>query len=197
VASDDDVILTQLAELRRDVDQLSALRGDLREVTGVVADVGLKVDELAAAMDDLQREAVGTARSAWCWPDLDDKAAERAWETLTTWMRTYLLERYPLTRRELYPCWYRHPDAVDALSALFATWHGAYRNPEADPDRAGAWLERWLPAALRQLHEALHSCTRKEHVPPGPYEEQIAALFGDDFASAIAEDISYRPTRDG
>ena len=196
MASDDDLILTQLAQLQSDVEQLVALRGRVRDLSAVTANLGVKVDALAAAVADVAHAPQRGAGPVWCWPDLDADAAQQAWTTLTTWMREYLLDRYPLARRAVYPCWYRHPEAVDALSALFATWQTAYHDASADSDRAASWLERWLPAALRQLNEALHSCTRKEHTVPGPHGELVDGVLGAGLREAIAADVAHRPMRE-
>jgi hypothetical protein len=79
------------------------------------------------------------------WTALDADAAAQHWQHLTSWV-DWLREHYQL--REAVPaCWYAHPPLLEELSALQASWHGAYLDPDARAGDGSAWhdlLERTL-----------------------------------------------------
>jgi hypothetical protein len=149
-------LVVDLAELRMQVDELHSVRDQLRTIAATVATVREQLDRLEADA------AVVRPRIVW-WPSLDPDDAGRAWAALTEWIDDVLLRRYPDAARVLYPCWDRHPDVVDALTALHATWRAAYQVPTAPPVDAAMWLDRWLPSLLGHMRAGLRSCERSAH----------------------------------
>lgn len=95
---------------------------------------------------------------AWWWPALTAKDTAKAAERLGAWVQHALIARHPHYGQMLRPCWWRHPGVVDELSALRATWHGAYIGEGRDPAAAAEYLNRWLPAAMTRI-EATFSRT--------------------------------------
>lgn len=184
-----DQVLAKFKELHQKTDTLSRLVEDLRGrdeiLTGAVAALRTDVDAMAATVTAVQPRV-------WWWPDLRTEGARVAWETLTVWMQNVLVVRYPEVDRVLQPCWYRHPDALDALTSLYATWRWAYHEPTAQPPAAASWLNQWLPAATEQIKHALRSCDWTAHRDDATRREHIGRLFGDDLARFIAADISAR-----
>jgi hypothetical protein len=157
--ADDDALATLivgLAELRGEVEQLRGVRDQLTEVAASVAQVRGQLEDLAS------NAAATRPRVVW-WPDLDKEEAAVAWSALTKWIGNVLLQRYPEASRVLYPCWQEHPGAVDALTALHATWRAAYQDAAAPPTDAATWLDRWLPTLLGQIRTGLRSCERGNH----------------------------------
>ena len=62
----------------------------------------------------------------------------------------WLRGRYPLAHR-IPLCWWRHPELVEELTALWLAWRDAYVEKGA-PLTAGAdWHGRWLPEFLRRI----------------------------------------------
>jgi hypothetical protein len=163
------LLLDNIEELQREV---VALRGD--------------VDALGAVA---QSAHVGV----WWWPALGPDQARDAWQLLTEWLQDVLTLRYPAADRVLQPCWYRHPDAVDALTVLQATWRAAYLG-SAEASAAAQWLHQWLPAGIEQLKQALDRCDRNEHVDDSGRRADIARLFSDDLVAYIDDDIAARVT---
>src|SRR3954469_7691468 len=164
-----------MAEL--DADALAALVLDVAELQEQQADISGAIADLRAQLEDLAADSAAGKQRIWCWPDLDAEAAAVAWTVLTEWLRDVLVVRYPDAERVLYPCWYRHPDVLDSVTALYATWLAAYRDPKATVVLAATWLERWLPAALRQIREALRPCERGSHTGVAPRAGDVAQLF--------------------
>src|SRR4051812_21801924 len=111
---------------------------------------------------------------AFWWPDLAAEAAEVAWCVLATWVEDVIVERYC---ESIKPCWYRHPRAVDLLTAMRLAWAAAYRT-DATPTAAAEWHDRWLPHLWRLVEQETNSCTEREHRPDdmGPSVHDTAEL---------------------
>jgi hypothetical protein len=177
-------LVVDVAELRRDVDDLAGVRGQIKEVARSVAGLRTGLEQLAA-------DSRAAAPRIWSWPALNAAEATEAWSGLRTWLADILLARYPGAPRALLPCWYRHPDVLDSLTALYTAWRGAYDDPKAPADAAAVWLDRWLPAALRQLRESLGSCSDgHDPVVPSGY---LGRLLGSDYEAFVAADVVARP----
>ena len=73
---------------------------------------------------------------------------------LGTWVEEVIRLRHPELYRGLAPCWYRHPEVLDELTALRAAWFGAYRDSMASATAAIEWHDRWLPACLSSLQSS-------------------------------------------
>ena len=81
---------------------------------------------------------------------------ERTWTALAEWVG-WLRGRYPLAN-QVPLCWWRHPELVEELSALWLAWRDAYVEQGA-PLTAGA--DWHAPVAARV--PAPHRCGRLEH----------------------------------
>src|SRR3954471_4499848 len=145
------------------VDGLAVVVLDVAELREQLAEIAETVAQLRESLEALTEGDRPGKYRAWCWPDLNAAEAQRAWIELTDWLRVVLLPRYPETVRVLFPCWYRHPSVLDSLTALYATWRAAYRSPKAPAVLAASWLDRWLPAALRQIRSGLQGCDPRSH----------------------------------
>lgn len=135
-------------------------------------DLGNRVDALTDIVKELAdgfqelTERPPASRAPW-WPDLDEPDRLDAWRSLVDWLRDSLVIHQPQFSTTLRPCWSMHPDVVDELSALHATWRAAYKNPQASPAAASEWLDRWVPGARRRIEAALGECKRKrDHESP-------------------------------
>lgn len=191
-----DQLLLELDGVQRSIDAVRGLVNDLRTanedlrskhdvLTGAVASLRAEVDVLSAGVS-------ATRARVWWWPDLTAQEARSAWETLTTWMREVLVVRYPDVGRVLPPCWFRHADALDALTVLYTTWLGAYRDPAAPPTTAAVWRNQWLPAGIAQLKAALRSCDWTSHRDERGHLDNTDRCFDDELARFIANDIARR-----
>ncbi|MEU8244062.1 hypothetical protein AB0C07_37890 [Actinoplanes missouriensis] len=127
-------------------DELALLRAD--------------VDDLTAAIEYLTSANLGgtgegdlTVPSRWSWRHADPRTVAQLWEELISWVN-WLVPRYELTGEAapIAPCWYRHPVAVEELTALMASWQAAYQGrPETPRDDLIAWHDRWLWPTIDRL----------------------------------------------
>ena len=77
--------------------------------------------------------------------------------------------RHPEAYKDsLQPCWYRHPDVLDELTALRAAWYAAYRDSAASATAAIEWHDRWLPGAMTRCKAAMKAlaCDKNGHQEP-------------------------------
>lgn len=180
-----------LAGLVVDVAELRQQLEDLAPVKDRIGEVAHSVSQLRAGLEQLAADTRAAAPRTWSWPALNAAEASDAWAALRTWLADILLGRYPAAQRVIRPCWYRHPDVLDSLTALYTAWRAAYDDPTAPADAAASWLDRWLPAAVKQLQAALGSCGEGHQERGGAADRQ--RLFGPDYEAFVAADVGRRP----
>lgn len=167
--------------------ELAALRRDVGQQGGLLAELAPRVDDLSSDMtevralvlrlveeadeQDREDQAEKEARrevglldeppSPWAWPILDRPTATKAWDALGRWVAAVLCREHELRVRQLPVCWPAHPAAVAELSALRAAHVAAYARA-AHPAAALSW-SRELPLAVARLAEAIDP----DRCPPG------------------------------
>lgn len=92
------------------------------------------------------------------WRDLDPADAGPVWQELRSWVE-WARERYDL--RTLHPCWFKHPAAVEHLSALHSAWTVLF---DAEDSGLGpvTFLEK-LRGTAPSLERVFSGCSPKEH----------------------------------
>jgi hypothetical protein len=161
------------AALAHEIEELQSTQGEL---AGMVA-------RLAEAKE----EATRPQRPIW-WPDVTDADEHRAaWQALGAWVDEALRGRHPELYKSLRQCWYRHPDVVDELCALWLAWWGAYKDPRASASAPIEWHDRWLPGCIARCAKAVAGCK-------GSHESvaERAGLDDDGEFSRFVEDETAR-----
>ncbi len=170
----DDLTTQQLDENERLDRQLGALGQDVTTQRHAVADLETRLDDLTTLARELAaRQPAGTRgeRAIW-WPDLPaGQERTAALRLLRAWVDDVLRGHHPeLVNDSLQPCWDRHDDVLDELTALQAAWHAAYRGKAAPATAAIEWHDRWLPGCLARCKAAIKArpCDTGGHrSPPG------------------------------
>ena len=108
-----------------------------------------QINELADVVQDQEEVRRTDGKAPFVWTDLDPRAARRAWRQLSRWVG-WLRGRYPLAR-QVPLCWWRHPELVEELTALWFAWREAYTEKGAPLTAAADWHGRWLPEFLRRV----------------------------------------------
>ncbi|AGT95324.1 hypothetical protein BS297_30715 [Rhodococcus erythropolis] len=87
------------------------------------------------------------------WKDLDGEQAAELWAELIAWV-SWFRRRYSVTGSDavIPPCWYRHPVAVEELTALMVSHQSAYTLDEPGSELS-AFHVQWLWLTLRGLAE--------------------------------------------
>ena len=115
----------------------------------------VQLAKLTEAIEDLADDAGMDPQAAHgprrpiVWSRLTGADLEHTWTALADWVG-WLRGRYPLAN-QVPLCWWRHPELVEELSALWLAWRDAYVERGA-PLTAGAdWHARCLPDLLRRI----------------------------------------------
>lgn len=141
-----------------EIAQIPELRSGLAELTKFVREL------LETAEADSRGE-----RAPW-WPDFKpSEERTTALRLLGVWVDEVIRGRHPEAYRDsLQPCWYRHPDVLDELTALRAAWYAAYKDSAASAVAAIEWHDRWLPGAMTRCKAAMKAlaCDKNGHQEP-------------------------------
>lgn len=146
-------------------EQLAALRVQLKQI-------GEELRSLAAAGGGQDQDDEPLVVRSWF--DLGPVEAVDVLVGVAKWLHD-IGTQYPQLR-ELAECWHRHPYAVDALLALHATWHAAYRDPDAKPYMSADWHIRYLPS-IAELVRRLESCTELDHRPEAQSDSRSSEVI--------------------
>ncbi|GAA3776107.1 hypothetical protein GCM10022240_29530 [Microbacterium kribbense] len=99
------------------------------------------------------------------WATLTDKDAPAAWNALREWVEWFTV-RYRISESVVPPCWFKHGQLVEELSALHTAHAAAF-----DPSDAGfgpiGWHER-LSLAIPRLTKAYSGGCARGHDEPKP-----------------------------
>lgn len=74
---------------------------------------------------------------------------KQTWRALADWV-SWLRDRYPLAQK-VPTCWWRHPEIVEEMTALWLAWREAYVEKGAPLSGGADWHGRWLPEFLRRV----------------------------------------------
>jgi hypothetical protein len=111
------------------------------------------VEELAAGLfEEISSFPVG---GPWFWAELKPEQAKNLWAELdgfVVWLQNRILRHSSNSAGWIPACWYRHPDAVELLTALMVAHKAAYRSKSAKP---GFELTEWFSRALWPTMESL------------------------------------------
>lgn len=125
--------------------------------------------ELMSRVEALEKAAPapGAASAAYCWRELTDpKDREDLWNTLRSWV-DWISVRYLAHGATRIPsCWYRHPVAVEELTALWAGWYFAYHQKKSPNMLAIDWHQRYFWPTLKHLGDKIYKgCIEtREHI---------------------------------
>jgi len=111
-----------------------------------------RIEQLAEMVEELREGSDGTTGGAGgpvVWDALTPFEAQRTWRSLAAWVG-WLRSRYPLAHR-VPLCWWRHPELVEELTALWLAWQDAYTEKGASLTAGADWHGRWLPEFLRRI----------------------------------------------
>jgi hypothetical protein len=144
-------------------------------------------------VDALVEDILGRRARPLRWDGLDADQAAAALAAVDRWVR-WLVRRYALDHREVPPCWYRHGDLLEELSALHTAHQAAY-----DPAGAATGPAEWhhtLAAARARLAVAVSrsGCRSGEH--RDPHLAGWAAEPPEDYRAGVSHVLPQCPPGD-
>lgn len=126
---------------------------DADSVPGLAVIAALHDERIARVQELLEElmdgEGSGAHQRPIVWDQLTPMQLEATWRSLAQWVG-WLRGRYPLAH-QLPACWWRHPELVEELSALWLAWRDAYIEKGAALSAGADWHARALPELLRRL----------------------------------------------
>jgi hypothetical protein len=111
------------------------------------------VEELAAGL--FEELSAYPDSGPWFWADLKPAQRKELWVELdgfVVWLQNRILRHSSNSLGWIPECWYRHPDAVELLTALMVAHTSAYRGKSRKP---GFELTEWFSRGLWPTMEAL------------------------------------------
>lgn len=188
--------LADTSELHtRQLNELGAWASEMGGQSATHAEsIGALRETLLLLEANLLDQADMARPSRWAWQFLNRTEAEQLWREVR-WFVDAFTARYPLSAEvSLPPCWYRHPLAVDELTAVYAAWREAFCGGNRPSTAMAAWWDRWLWPMLNRL--AVHADWReckgsRQHVEPSARQE----LTDGEFDQYMQDEVSRRPER--
>lgn len=151
-------LASEVEALRRAVDGLAAVPGQVFDLAGLVAALG---ESAATAV----APAGPTGLESWLELAGDFADTVAVLGDLIDWMRTVYL-RYTDGAAGLPECWLWHPDVVEELLWLRAAWTEAYAGSRSVVG-AGDWHDRQRPGVVRRIRAVAGTCSLEAHQPRG------------------------------
>lgn len=115
----------------------------------------------------------------YCWKHVSASEAHGLWIRLREWVDWANGRYFGSSWESIRPCWFRHPAAVEELTALWAAWEAAYRatdDGDGFSDAALWWHEKLHTVVHRLWDEQFAEC-KAGHQEPDVYERVTDPSF--------------------
>ena len=180
VSEQHDFLAERVKALEALSDQLLDVLDALRQRIEVLE----SVDPVPAAVGgDYEVQDVAPAEPApyvpYCWKHVSASEARGLWVRLREWVDWVNARYFSSSWESIRPCWFRHPAAVEELTALWAAWESAYRaadEGEGFSDAALWWHEK-LHAVVHRLWDEQFAECKAGHQDPDVYERATDSSF--------------------
>ena len=187
VSEQHDFLAERVKALEALSDQLLDVLDALRQRIEVLE----SVDPVPAAVGgDYEVQDVAPAEPApyvpYCWKHVSASEARGLWVRLREWVDWVNARYFSSSWESIRPCWFRHPAAVEELTALWAAWESAYRasdEGEGFSDAALWWHEK-LHAVVHRLWDEQFAECKAGHQDPDVYERATDSSF-EEFLSSV------------
>lgn len=137
------------------------------------------VPALAPSGDAQAQETEPAAYVSYCWKHVSASEARGLWIRLREWVDWVNARYFSSSWESIRPCWFRHPAAVEELTALWAAWESAYRSSdegEGFSDAALWWHEKLHTVVHRLWDEQFAEC-KAGHQEPDTYARTTDPSF--------------------
>lgn len=137
------------------------------------------VPALAPSGDAQAQETEPAAYVPYCWRFVSAVEARGLWIRLREWVDWVNGRYFASSWESIRPCWFRHPAAVEELTALWAAWESAYRSSD-DGDGfsdAALWWHEKLHTVVHRLWDEQFAECKAGHQEPDVYERVTDPSF--------------------
>lgn len=180
VSEQHDFLAERVKALEALSDQLLDVLDALRQRVEVLESTG---PVPAAVGGDYEVQDLAPAEPApyvpYCWRHVSAAEARGLWVRLREWVDWVNARYFASSWESIRPCWFRHPAAVEELTALWAAWESAYRatdEGEGFSDAALWWHEK-LHAVVHRLWDEQFAECKAGHQDPDMYERTTDPSF--------------------
>lgn len=114
----------------------------------------------------------------YCWRSTAE--ARGLWIRLREWVDWVNGRYFASSWESIRPCWFRHPAAVEELTALWAAWEAAYRAPDDGGDGfsdAALWWHEKLHTVVLRLWDKQFAECKAGHQEPDIYARTTDPSF--------------------
>lgn len=115
----------------------------------------------------------------YCWWHVSAAEARGLWVRLREWVDWVNGRYFSSSWESIRPCWFRHPAAVEELTALWAAWESAYRAPDEGEgfSDAALWWHEKLHAVVHRLWDEQFAECKAGYQDPDVYERATDSSF--------------------
>lgn len=134
---------------------------------------------VSVSSGDAQAQETAAVYVPYCWRHVSASEARGLWVRLREWVDWVNARYFGSSWESIRPCWFRHPAAVEELTALWAAWEAAYRSSdegEGFSDAALWWHEKLHTVVHRLWDEQFAEC-KAGHQEPDVYERVTDPSF--------------------
>lgn len=157
-------------------------------LTQLGAKVGDLDETLTWVIEKITQKPTSLEPVPWNWRAVDGEQRQHLWQVVRSFV-DWVNDRYFRDSWDGYipGCWYRHPRAVEELTAVWAAWHSAYHAASSPNESAAYWHDRILWPTLERLENGWADCRKnghqqmagsRIHVTDDGFEDAIAAEDG-------------------
>lgn len=178
VSEQHDLLVERVQSLEKISDQLLDAMDAQQQRIEQLESAG-PVPALAPSGDAQAQETEPAAYVPYCWRYVSAAEARGLWIRLREWVDWVNGRYFASSWKSIRPCWFRHPAAVEELTALWAAWESAYRasdEGEGFSDAALWWHEKLHTVVHRLWDEQFAEC-KAGHQEPDVYERVTDPSF--------------------
>ncbi|MET0873078.1 MAG: hypothetical protein ABWX89_12175 [Paeniglutamicibacter terrestris] len=157
-----------------DDDQYDGLEELLAGIPELIRRLGETEESVAALVEELANYPAG---GPWLWEGLEPEAQRALWielDAFVSWLQNRILSHHASKEGWIAPCWYKHPDAVEQLTALMVAHKASYHPKSKTPSHTLVdWFQRCLWPTMDTLKQrqtfkqCLHKREHEEPYAPG------------------------------
>lgn len=152
------------------------------------------VEELAANLfEELTSYPAG---GPWFWEELNPEQRKELWAELdgfVVWLQNRILRHWSNSEGWIPVCWYRHPDAVEMLTALMVAHKAAYRGKSKKPSfELTEWFSRglWPTMETFKQRSTFKYCLEEQRHVDTTNQGLELRTESDDFTAFVEEETS-------
>lgn len=182
VSEQHDLLVERVQSLEKISDQLLDAMDAQQQRIEQLESVGPVPVSVSSGDAQAQETADGpVAYVPYCWRYVSAAEARGLWIRLRDWVDWVNGRYFASSWESIRPCWFRHPAAVEELTALWAAWEAAYRSSdegEGFSDAALWWHEKLHTVVHRLWDEQFAEC-KAGHQEPDIYARTTDPSFDD------------------